>query len=132
MPEIRTIGLWNEQVDFVEKEDPFECPAVFIEFLPMKWRTLGGAAQQAEASIALHVVTPWGGCDRHGSRFIDDALSRFGLLDRIDRCLFNFQLQASGTTVSMFRRTETRTNHNHAELVEDIAVFGFTVYEDMR
>lgn len=32
-PLIRHIDLWNEQVEFIEQEEPFDTPAVFIEFL---------------------------------------------------------------------------------------------------
>ncbi len=31
-PLIRHIDLWNEQVEFIEQEEPFDTPAVFIEF----------------------------------------------------------------------------------------------------
>lgn len=41
-PLIRHIDLWNEQVEFIEQEEPFDTPAVFIEFRPVQWRTLGG------------------------------------------------------------------------------------------
>ena len=39
-PVIRHIDLWNEQVEFIEQEEPFDTPAVFIEFRPVQWRTL--------------------------------------------------------------------------------------------
>ena len=55
-PVIKTFDLWNEQVEFVEQEEVFDTPAVFIEFLPVKWTNLGGGVQRAEATIRLHIV----------------------------------------------------------------------------
>ena len=92
-PVIRHIDLWNEQVEFIEQEEPFDTPAVFIEFRPVQWRTMGGNAQQADVPFRLHVVTTWKGSARHGSHFQQDSLERFDLL------------------------------HNHEELVEDISDF---------
>lgn len=58
VPAVRTYDLWNEQVDFIEEEEPFDMPAVFLEFMPYKWTTLSGAVQQAAVTVRLHVVTP--------------------------------------------------------------------------
>ena len=120
-PEVKHFDLWNEQVEFIEQEEPFGIPAVFVEFRPVRWATLGGMVQQADVDIRLHIVTRWKGSAKDGSLFLTDALERFDLLDRIDRCLFNLQEAEGGTSFCMFRRTGSSTNHNHDELVEDIA-----------
>lgn len=122
-PLIRHIDLWNEQVEFIEQEDPFDTPAVFIEFRPVQWRTLGGTTQQADVPFRLHVVTKWKGSARDGSMFQEESLERFDLLDKIDAHLFNFFLSARNESVCMTRRTGSNTNHNHEELVEDISDF---------
>ena len=122
-PEVKHFDLWNEQVEFIEQEEPFGIPAVFVEFRPVRWATLGGMVQQADVDIRLHIVTRWKGSAKDGSLFLTDALERFDLLDRIDRCLFNLQEAEGGTSFCMFRRTGSSTNHNHAELVEDISDF---------
>lgn len=122
-PLIRHIDLWNEQVEFIEQEEPFDTPAVFIEFRPVQWVTLGGRMQQADVPFRLHVVTPWKGSAKDGSIFQNDSLRRFDLLDRIDGHLFNFGMSGEGCTVCMMRRTGSSTNHNHEELVEDISDF---------
>lgn len=67
-PLIRHIDLWNEQVEFIEQEEPFDTPAVFIEFRPVQWRTLGGTTQQADVPFRLHVVTTWKGSTRHSGQ----------------------------------------------------------------
>lgn len=128
-PVIRTVDLWNEQVEFIEQEEPFDTPAVFVEFRPVRWTTLGGLAQQADVDIRLHIVTRWKGSAKDGSVFQMDALRRFDLLDRIDNALFNLQGADGGTSFCMFRRTGSSTNHNHDELVEDIADYACKVNE---
>ncbi len=105
-PVIRTFDLWNEQISFLEQEDPFDVPAVFIEFRPVKWA--GGGTQ---------------GSAREGSGFQRQTLERFDLLDRMDRHLFNLSGDDGSTSFSLFRRTGSSTNHNHEELVEDVTDF---------
>lgn len=122
-PVIRHIDLWNEQVEFIEQEEPFDTPAVFIEFRPVQWRTLSGTVQQADVPFRLHVVTKWKGSARDGSMFQEESLARFDLLDKIDAWLFNFGIRDEKESVCMTRRTGNSTNHNHEELVEDISDF---------
>lgn len=128
-PALRHFDLWNEQVEFIEQEEPFDTPAVFVEFRPVRWTTLGGLAQQADVDIRLHIVTRWKGSAKDGSVFQTDALERFAMLDRIDNALFNLQGADGGTSFCMFRRTGSSTNHNHDELVEDIADYACKVNE---
>ena len=109
-PLIRHIDLWNEQVEFIEQEEPFATPAVFIEFRPVQWATLGGTAQQADVPFRLHVVTTWQGSAKDGSPFRADALDRFDLLDRIDACLFRLaapEAVPTTTTQNWWRTSAT-------------------------
>ena len=50
-PVIKTFDLWNQQVGFIEQEEVFDTPAIFIEFLPIKWT--GGGTQQALSLIHI-------------------------------------------------------------------------------
>lgn len=131
-PEVKHIDLWNEQVEFIEQEEPFDTPAVFVEFRPVRWSTLGGMVQQADVDIRLHIITRWEGSAKDGSPFQKDALERFDLLDRMDNALFNLQGSEGGTSFCMFRRTGSSTNHNHAELVEDIGDYTCKVSERLE
>lgn len=120
-PVIKTFDLWNEQVEYIEQEEAFLTPAVFIEFTPVKWT--GGGTQQADITLRLHIITAWNGSARDGSTFQQQTLQRFDLLDRIDRHLFNLAGDDGRTSFSVLRRTGSSTNHNHEELVEDITDF---------
>lgn len=131
-PAIKTFDLWNEQVEFIEQEEVFDTPAIFIEFMPVKWNTLGAGTQRADATIRLHIITPWDGSTRDGSKFQQQSLERFDLLDRIDRHLFNLTGSNGQTEFNMFRRIGSSTNHNHEELVEDISDYTCMVMDNIR
>lgn len=128
-PVIRTFDLWNEQIEYIEQEETFAVPAIFIEFRPLEWTTLGGSTQRAEATIRLHIVTQWNGSARQGSFCQRQSLERFDLLDRIDHHLFNLQADNGNVSVNAFRRAASSTNHNHEELVEDISDYTCMVVE---
>lgn len=120
---VRHIDLWNEQVEFIEQETPFDTPAVFIELRPTSWTTLGGGVQQSNQGIRLHIVTAWHGSATAGSVFLEESLQRFDLLDRIDAHLAGYSAVSGRCSVSMMQRTGSTTNHNHEELVEDVSDF---------
>lgn len=131
VPAVRTYDLWNEQVDFIEEEEPFDMPAVFLEFMPYKWTTLSGAVQQAAVTVRLHVVTPWEGSSRKGSRYQQQSMERFSLLEEISACLHDFKGDNGKVSFDMFRRTASDTNHNHAEVVEDVEEYTFRAVEKL-
>lgn len=112
-PLIRHIDLWNEQVEFIEQEEPFDTLAVFIEFRPVQWRTLGGTTQQADVPFRLHVVTKWQGSARDGSMFQDESLARFDLLDKIDSGRYGYppiiyRIWGLGKLHTQYRHTSSR------------------------
>lgn len=124
---VKTYDLWNEQVDFIEEEEPFARPAVFLEFMPYKWQMLSAATQTATVPIRLHVVTDWKGSSKKGSRYQEQTLRRFDLLDKLSGHLHNFLGNDGKVFFDMFRRTASDTNHNHAEVIEDIEEYTFRV-----
>ena len=84
---IKTVDLWNEQVEFIEQEDPFELPAIFIEFQPIRWMSLSGDVQQADATIRLHILTSYQGNYRSTYEYKEESLRRMELLDQLDERL---------------------------------------------
>lgn len=111
---IKHVDLWNHNVEFIEQEDDWATPAVFIEFAPIDWRcTVPGVRYVTEGIIRLHIVQEWEG-----------GGAVFSLLDTIHEALRlldgeNFhELQLTGTSV----------NHNHEEIVETIESYGYVGY----
>ena len=118
-PKIKHFDLWNEQVAFIEQEAPFDLPAVFIEFLPIQWRTANDGTQTADVQFRLHIVTPFRGAAGDNSMYQTEALELFDLLDVVNKTLFKM----SGDCFRSTMRIRSDTNHNHEELVESLETF---------
>lgn len=109
---IKHIDLWNRNIEFIEQEASWERPAVFIEFVPFKWRTIvPGVEYRAQPLVNLHVVTDW--VEQ------DSDIGDFLLLDKIHEQLAGM----SGNTFMEFDIDSSSTNHNHEEIVENIETY---------
>ena len=119
--------LWNEQVDFIEDETPFETPAVFVEFQTINWGDTMQRVQRGTLPLRLHVVSEWKGASNDGSIYQDEALKRLDLLDGMANHIFDWRYDKNGINVQRMQRKSSHTNHNHGELVEDIEDFSCIV-----
>lgn len=114
------IDLWNHNVEFIELEENWERPAVFVEFSPIHWYPIApGVEYRAEPEIRLHVVTDWKGAASDGSDFKEDALAVFDLPELLHKNLSCM----SGKCFLAFDLVESQTNHNHEDIVENIEIF---------
>ena len=59
MPEVRHIDLWNHNVEFLEQEDPWERPAVFVEFGAIEWEPSRDNLAKGRGDLSIHLVTDW-------------------------------------------------------------------------
>lgn len=108
---IKHIDLWNNNVDFLEQEDPWPRPAVFIEFVPFKWHAIvPGVEYRAQPLINLHVVTDWAE---------QKDIGEFRLLDKIHEQLAGLE----GEGFMEFDIDSSATNHNHEDIVENIETY---------
>lgn len=136
-PVFKHCDLWNRQVEFLEKETPFQTPAVFVEFPDeIQWRTDGQHIQDADLTIRLHIVTPW--YANTASNVIDGDVRATALayLD-IPTVLFR-QLHGQHGTVednsdprnpqvignfNALTRIASRVNHDHERFVDSIETY---------
>ena len=103
---IKHIDLWNHNVEFLEQEAPWPRPAVFIEFVPLKWHAImPGVEYRAQPLINLHVVTDWAE---------QKNIGEFRLLDKIHELLAGLE----GESFMEFDIDSSATNHNHEDIVE--------------
>lgn len=117
---IKHIDLWNHNVEFIEQEENWERPAVFIEFQPINWNAIrNGVEYRAEPIINLHVVTDWQGSSSADSEFREKSLGVFDLLEEIHRVLTGME----GETFAEFDLVKSTTNHNHEEIIENIETY---------
>ena len=114
---IKHIDLWNHNVEFIEQEEQWERPAVFVEFQPIVWNAIQpGAEYRSEPTVSLHVVTDWHGSSSADSEFREKSLEVFDLLEVIRSLLSCME----GKTFAEFDLVESRTNHNHDDIIENI------------
>lgn len=114
---IKHIDLWNHNVEFIEQEENWERPAVFVEFKPIQWNAIkNGVEYRAEAVVDLHVVTDWQGSASIDSPFREESLKVFDILDAIHTLLVDM----SGETFAEFDLVGSSTSHNHDELLENV------------
>lgn len=127
-PVVRHIDLWNHNVEFIEQEESWQRPAVFIEFHPIQWQQIKpGDQYHTDARFSLHVVTDWKGQTTPGSPHRDENLEAFALLDRIHAALHRL----AGTAFSRTDLVESQTNHNHDELVENIETYQYKGWKQL-
>lgn len=111
--EIKHVAPWNRNVEFVDTDEPWERPAVFIEFKAIKWAQTKEPSQRGTGQIHLHIVTDWTSDDT-----CTDAFDMAGKVDDIVEAI-------NGRGCSRFALEESHTCHDHEELLESIEVFGF-------
>lgn len=107
VPEVKHIDLWNRNIEFIDQEDVWERPAVFVEFGKIEWSPFQGGCQRGKGIITIHLVTDW------ADRGHDAA---FDLCHKVHTALDGL----SGEDFNGMALMETNTNHNHEEILESI------------
>ena len=107
VPEVKHVDLWNHNVEFIEQEDGWGRPAVFVEFGLITWSPYQGNGYRGKGLVNIHLVTDWaeGGQD-----------AAFALSKKVRMALDGMD----GETYSGMALAETATNHNHEEILESI------------
>lgn len=100
----------------MEEETPFNCPAVFIEFLPFTWDTHGQNVQRAEITFRLHIVSKW---LKHTAEYGPDQADAISYLDIPEQVYAIMQGNYAGASNGFIRTTST-INHNHTVYVDSI------------
>ena len=116
--------LWNQNVQFIEEDSPFEFPAVFVEFLPFPWTTLGNRCQQAEITIRLHIVTRWLAQTADYSPVESEMLDYLDLPELVYNALQSFNT----TDTNGLMCINSITNHNHDTILDSIEEYKCLVH----
>ena len=113
VPEVQHVDLYNENVEYVDEECPWERPAVFIEFGDIEWRPFTGTklSQRGEGEVRLHIVTDWaeGGFE-----------AAYLLTNKVLEALVGSGADTEVYTV--FCPYMTMTCRSHGELMENIEI----------
>lgn len=126
------VDLWNHNVEFIEQEEAWERPAVFVEFGSIAWTCVKGGEYRGRGSLRLHIVTDWATgadslpgispatelpCTVDGRAI--GGTGAFELCGAIDAALKRLR----GETFHELRLVESLTNHNHEEILETVEVY---------
>lgn len=129
IPEIKYIDLWNHNVEFIEQEDNWERPAVFVELCPINWEaTVVGMRYVTEAKVNLHVVTDWVGSSAANSDQREESLTVFDLLEKIHTALAD----VNGEHFREFDISNSTTNHNHEDILGNIETYSYVGYRELK
>lgn len=115
-PLFKHFDLWNNNVNFIEQETPFETPAVFVEFAPIQWNQMGLNKQNADLTIRLHCVTRWFANTAKYNPKQDDALGYLDIPELVNAALYS--LAPDGGNRLM--RIRSIVNHNHEQYVDTV------------
>ena len=126
---IRHIDLWNQNVEFIEEDEAWDRPAVFVEFGEIVWEPYKGPVKgvNGKGEILLHIVTDWKGSAADGSQYKDETLQDYELSTAIHAVLHDLE----GDHFRITTLARTLTNHNHQELLENIEVYNVTYAREL-
>lgn len=121
-PLFKHFDLWNRQVEFLEKETPFQTPAVFIEFDTIHWRTMGLNVQDADLTVRLHIVTPWYANTAADVRTQqrEKALAYLDLPTIVFQKIHGTHAKFAEGGFNTLVRTASAVNHDHERFVDSI------------
>ena len=115
-PGVASVALWTNQVQTPNGGKAFAPPAVFVEFEAVEWKQQNMGARRGALAVRLHVVTRAVATNGHKDPRINEVLAVFDLLDAVNAAMQDLR----GDNFSGFMLTTSATNHDHAEIVENV------------
>ena len=117
-PVISHVDLFNNQLLYAEEEQPFNTPAVFIEFRDIVWNVLPHGRREAVVTVNLHVVTD----SRLGNW--SDAVEVFDLLDQINAAIHGLKYtDENGNAMDALTCVASSTDSSFDELQDNIETY---------
>lgn len=130
IPEIQHVDLWNRNVEFIEEDEAFPMPAVFVELGQIDWSPMSGTVLhwRGSGTVNLHIVTEWNGKAEPGTDEMEQNLLGWQIAERIHhdlegRCGWGYDSMCAMSTI---------TNHDHEDIVDNIEVYRFKARRDLK
>ena len=120
---IKHFDIWNNNLQYIEQNEAFYTPAVFVEFLPIEWKHQGNNVREAKVDIALHVITQRNAPTSHELPYESEALRFFDLLTEINVCLHGHFKRGDDFAHDALTATQSITDHDFEELLHSVEVF---------
>lgn len=102
LPELRQIALFNNQYNQPELDLPVVCPAVFIEFADVPWKTTGLHTQESQATITFHLVMDYLMTTHHDAPLANQNqfdVQVLKMVQKLDECLQGWHTIGQGKPV---------------------------------
>ncbi|NCC88562.1 MAG: hypothetical protein EOM05_12005 [Clostridia bacterium] len=112
-PAIKHFDLWNNQLETIEDEMPFNLPAVFIEFLPIQWRHNLQGVREADVTVNLHILMREIAPTKDGGQYEDQAFAFLELPDAVNKALHGL----TGTGFDALTSKTSVTDHYFSEIM---------------
>lgn len=107
VPEVAHVDLWNHNVEFIEQEEGWARPAVFVEIGSITCAPFQGRGHRGKGLVRLHIVTDW-------TESGHDAA--WDLCGKIQSALEGL----GGEYFGGMTLVAIDTNHNHEDILESI------------
>lgn len=127
----RMVDLWNDEIDMYRDEHPILFPAVFVEFMPVEWQTIGtGKTQHGTGTIKIHIaqniIADSSAVDGNDLPDVQDALIRFDFIQEVHDILQGFKV----AYFASLERIGTTIDHNHDGIILDVVEYN-TIFFDV-
>ena len=124
-PIIKTVDEWNSQWANLDKEKPFEFPAVFVEFVQFPWRSIGGGVQMATGLVNLHIGVRTTASSRRGNPQAKTYFSTARVVDAVYALLNGWGSETG--YMGSWSRINSQRDHDHDDIIAHIETYRFTV-----
>ena len=122
-PIIKHFDLWNNNIEYIDEEQAFYTPAVFVEFQPIEWRHLPGGVREAAINVVLHVITQRNMPTSGELQYAETSLDFFDLLTGINKTL-HCHAKVSDTFIhDSLLSVLSATDNDCGELRHDVETF---------
>jgi hypothetical protein len=122
---IKTIDLWNNQWANLATEKPFLFPCIFIEFMPIQWRSVGGGVQVTDAVITLHIGSKTNASSRDGNSEQSTYLKHLRAIDAVHALVTGWGTETG--YMGSFTRIGSTQDHDHDDIIAHLEVYRVTV-----
>ena len=111
---IKHFDIWNNQIDNIEIDVPFDRPAIFLQFQPIQWEQRSKGVRAADVNVTLHVITELRQPTNTKSGYETKAFEFFDLLDAINYNLYGFK----GDFFRNLLSVSSTTDHDHSDILD--------------
>ena len=113
---IKHVALWRNNLERENVENPFLCPAIFVEFLPSNYRDKGKLAVSQEYDLTVRLRIAF-------ESYKDEDTDVLTLVDSVWQTVQNKQY---GTFGKLLRRNEEQDfDHDNVQIyIQDYATLG--------